>query len=128
MGKSGDQVLKKVSSLRYGVNHAGLGNGYHDTKMCLYTWSGPDPGFAKRGGRVSKLRENWLIWSRNRLNLHGLVVKRGAGAESAPIPGSAPALGCSQNVCMLIHNSIYRGGGGGRYLNTSVVHMHNILL
>ena len=46
---------------------------------------GPDPGFAKRGGRVSKLRENWLIWSKNRLNLHDLVVKRGggAGAESA---------------------------------------------
>ena len=44
---------------------------------------GPDPGFAKRGGRVSKLRENWLIWPQNRLNLHDLVVKRWAGAKSA---------------------------------------------
>ena len=45
--------------------------------------TGPEPGFAKRGGRVSKLRENWLIWPQNRLNFHDLVVKGGGGAESA---------------------------------------------
>ena len=44
---------------------------------------GLDPGFAKRGGWVSKLRENWLIWPHSRLNLHDLVVKRGGGAKSA---------------------------------------------
>ena len=56
--------------------------------------AGPDPGFAKRGGRVSKLRENWLIWPQNRLNLHDLVVKRGGGGAGPnwPIPGSAPAV------------------------------------
>ena len=36
---------------------------------------------------MSKLRENWLIWPQNRLNMHDLVVKRGggggAGAELA---------------------------------------------
>ena len=47
---------------------------------------------AKRGGRVSKLKENWLIWPQNRLNLHDLVVKRGAG-PNRPIPGSAPVHG-----------------------------------
>ena len=35
--------------------------------------AGLNLGFAKRGGRVSKLRENWLIWPQNRLNLHDLV-------------------------------------------------------
>ena len=51
----------------------------------MWKKTGPDPGFAKRRGRVSKLRENWLIWPKNRLNLHDLVVKKGGGggAESA---------------------------------------------
>ena len=54
---------------------------------------GPDPGFAKRLGKVSNLKENWLIWPQNRLNLHDLVVKRGGGGRAGPnrpIPGSAP--------------------------------------
>ena len=46
--------------------------------------TGPDPGFAKRGSRVSKLRENWLIWPQNRLNLHDLVVKRGGRGQIGP--------------------------------------------
>ena len=46
----------------------------------------------KRGGRVTKLRENWLIWPPNRLNLHDLVVKRVGGGPNRPIRGSAPAL------------------------------------
>ena len=49
--------------------------------MCLFVCSGPDPGFAKRGGRVSKLRENWLIWPQSRLNLHDLVVKGGGDRD-----------------------------------------------
>ena len=75
---------------------------------------GPDPGFAKRGGRVSKLRENWLIWPQNRLNLHNLVVKRGTGAKSAHTwicpwttivntnPSKAKVLGFKQGFIMLI--------------------------
>ena len=56
--------------------------------ICTYknfstNFPGPDSRFAKRGGRVTKLRENWLIWPQNRLNLHDLVVKRGSRAESA---------------------------------------------
>ena len=39
---------------------------------------------------MSKLRENWLIWPQNRLNLHDSVVK--GGGANWPIPGSAPAL------------------------------------
>ena len=68
---------------------------------------GPDPGFAKRGGRVSKLRENCLIWPQNRLNLHDLIVKkRGAGAKSAhsPTPGSAPVIYVLFILSILIHN------------------------
>ena len=76
-------------------------------KTCLLTWSCPERTCMQakeihrhtstniqgrtqdlqRGGRVSKLRENWLIWPQNRLNLHDLVVKRGGGDgdESAHI-------------------------------------------
>ena len=46
--------------------------------------AGPDPGFAKSVGQVSKLRENWLIWPKNRLNLHDLVVKRGGWGRIGP--------------------------------------------
>ena len=75
---------------------------------------GLDPGFAKRGDRVSKLRENWLIWPQNRLNLHNLVVKRGTGAKSARTwirpwttivntnPSKAKVLGFKQGFIMLI--------------------------
>ena len=41
---------------------------------------------------MPKLRENWLIWPQNRLNLHDLVLKRGGAGPNRPIPGSAPDL------------------------------------
>ena len=33
---------------------------------------------------MSTLRENWLIWPQNRLNLHDLVVKKRGGGEAGP--------------------------------------------
>ena len=57
-------------------------------------FAGPDPRFSKRGGRVSKLRENWLIWPQNRLNLHDLVVKRGGRGRGRIGPYLDPPLVC----------------------------------
>ena len=67
--------------------------------------SEPDPEFAKRGGRVSKLRENWLTWPLNRLNLHDLVVKRGGGSAESAHTWIQPWMLC-----------IYRGGGNNLIL------------
>ena len=44
--------------------------------MCIVYRAGS--GFAKKGGRVSKLGGNWPLYPQNRLNLHDLAVKREA--------------------------------------------------
>ena len=83
--------LSKNTKHNYYVYFKNIHKGYEKLQNCpAYNCTGQDPGFAKRGDRVSKLRENWLIWHQNRLNLHNLVVKRGGGAgPNRPIPGSA---------------------------------------
>ena len=56
--------------------------------IIVITWptSGLDPGFAKRGGRVSKLRGGGIDWYR--LKISWICMK---GGSDRPIPASAHA-------------------------------------